>query len=197
MSIILDLPASLERERSAQAVRSHLSPDDRYAFERGQYKAEYHNRLVGDFDSKQQHALAKDNGRDRTERDAGIGMPLHSSVFIERLLKINPNLWFERSAYDAEKIGIYLQVPVSMDYLEGKRFLMGFHDGILPEFVLLKKPDGTGMTGILRQGWRTILARLLRMGVIDGLAQIEIMFGQPSCQSAYWACLTGKRSHIE
>lgn len=194
MSLLLDLPASLERDRQSQAVRSRLSPDDRYAFERGQYKAEHQERLVSDFDQKQQWALAKDNGRDRTDQDAGIGMPLHSSVFIRRLLQLNPSLWFERSHCDTEKIGIYLQVPVSLDYIEGKRFLMGFHDGILPEFVLLKQPDELGHTGILRQGWRTILARLLRMGVLGGLNQIEIVFGQPSCQSAYWACLTGKRS---
>lgn len=197
MGLILDLPASLERDRQSQAVRSRLSPDARYEFERGQYKAEFQQKAIADFDGRQQMALAKDNGRDRTNLDEGIGMPLHSSVFIQRLLKINPSLWFERSEADREKIGIYLQVPISLEYLEGKRFLMGFHDGILPEFVLLKKADGQGHTGILRQGWRTILARLLRMGVIDGLGQIEIMFGQPSCQSAYWAVLTGKRSQFE
>lgn len=194
--LILDLPASLERDRQVAAVRSRLAPDARYEFERGQYHAEHQSRLVSDFDQKQSWALATDNGRDRTEQDAGIGMPLHSSVLIRRLTSLNPSLWFERSNYDAAKIGIYLLVPISMTYLEGKRFLFGFHDGIMPEFVLLRKPDELGHTGILRQGWRTILARLIRERLI-GIGETDIIFGQPSCQSAYWACLTGKRSEIQ
>lgn len=192
---MLNLPASLERDRQSQAVRSRLSPDARYEFERGQYQATHQQELVSDFDTKQQLSLAKDNGRDRTEQDAGIGMPLHSSVLIRRLTALNPSLWFERSNYDQEKIGIYLLVPISMEYLEGKRFLFGFHDGIMPEFVLLKKADELGHTGILRQGWRTILARLIRERLI-GIGEVDIMFGQPSCDSAYWACLTGKRSSM-
>jgi len=67
----------------------------------------------------------------------------------------------------------------------------------MPEFVLLRKPgsDGEG-AGILRQGWRTVLARLIRERLIS-LPQVEVMFGEPSCQSAHWACLVGKRSSIE
>ena len=198
MSLILDVPTSVEFDRAVAASRSNskLSAMARYLNDRWGYKREHHRAVFADSEAKKKAAVAPDNGRDRTDADAGIGMPLHASVFIERLTKLNPSLWFERANADKEKIGIYLQVPISMIHPEGLQYLFAFHDGIMPEFVLLKKPDANGEgTGILRQGWRTVLARLVRLRMIS-LPAVEVMFGQPSCQSAHWAVLTGKRSAV-
>lgn len=190
MPLILDIPASVERERQRQAVRSHLSPEERYKFDRGGYKKEYQDALLDDAEAKKRAAVALDNGRSRTDKDQCIGMPLHSDVFIRRLTQLNSSLWFERANADHAKIGIYLQVPISMEYLEGKKFLFGFHEGVMPEFTLQKDPGQDGENvGILRQGWRTILMRLVRMRVIS-LAQVEVIFGPPSHDSMYWKVLT-------
>ena len=196
MSLILDIPNSVEHDRAVNAVRSTLSPDKRFSLDEFGYKRDFQHALFDDSEAKKKAAVAPDNGRDRTDVDSGIGMPIHSSIFIHRLTQLNPNLWFERSNADHDKIGIYLQVPVSLDYIEGKKFLFGFHDGIMPEFVLLRKPDEDGENvGILRQGWRTILARLIRLRLIS-LEKVEVMFGQPSCQSGYWAVLSGKHANL-
>lgn len=196
MALILDLPASLERERQTQSVRSRLSPEERYKFDKGGYKREFQHALFNDGEQKKKAAVAPDNGRDRTNRDAGIGMPLHSSVFIQRLTQLNPSLWFERSNADPDKIGIYLKIPISMIHPEGLQYLFAFHDGIMPEFVLLRDPGEDGENvGILRQGWRTVLARLIRQRLIP-ISAVEVMFGQPSCESGHWAVLTGKRSTV-
>lgn len=190
MTLILDIPASVERERQRNAVRSRLSPEERYKFDRGGYKKEYQDALLDDAEAKKRAAVAPDNGRSRTDKEQCIGMPLHSDVFIRRLTQLNSSLWFERANADHEKIGIYLQVPISMEYLEGKKFLFGFHDGVMPEFTLEKDPGPDGENvGILRQGWRTILMRLVRMRAIS-LTQVEVMFGPPSHDSMYWKVLT-------
>lgn len=195
MSLILDIPQSVERERAVNAVRSSLPADVRFTLDREGYKRDYQNALYSDSQAKKVHGRF-DGERDRTNQDAGIGMPIHSSVFIERLTKLNPSLWFWRSNADPDKIGIYMRVPETMIHPEGLQYLFAFHDGIMPEFVLLKNPGEDGENaGILRQGWRTILARLIRKRLI-GMAEVEVMFGQPSCQSGHWAVLTGKRSSI-
>lgn len=190
MPLILDVPASVERERQRNAVRSRLSPEERYKFDRGGYKTDFQNALFDDSEAKKRACVAADNGRSRTDKDQCIGMPLHSDVFMRRLTQLNPSLWFERANADHEKIGIYLQVPISMDYLEGKKFLFGFHDGVMPEFTLQKDPGPDGdNVGILRQGWRTILMRLVRMRMIS-LHEAEVIFGPPSHDSMYWKVLT-------
>ena len=60
--------------------------------------------------------------------------------------------------------------------------------------------DGTVFTGgckrILRQGYRTILQRLVRAGMIN-LTAAESLFGPPSYDSAHWALLTGRRPAID
>lgn len=195
MSLILDIPASVERDRQRQAVRSRLSPEERYKFDRGGYKTEFQNALFSDAEQKKV-AGRFDGDRDRTNQDSGIGMPIHSSVFIQRLTQLNPSLWFERANADQEKIGIYLQIPPTDVHPEGLKYLFAFHDGIMPEFVLLRNPGEDGeKAGILRQGWRTILARLIRLRLIS-LEKVEVMFGQPSCQSGHWAVLSGKRNSL-
>ena len=195
MSLILDIPASVERERNVNAVRSSLPPDVRFALDREGYKQEFQDALFNDSEQKKT-AGRFDGERDRTNQDAGIGMPIHSSVFIQRLTQLNPSLWFDRAKADPEKIGIYLQIPPSMVHPEGLQYLFAFHDGIMPEFVLLKNPGADGESaGILRQGWRTVLARLIRQRLVS-LEKVEVMFGQPSCQSGHWAVLSGKRNSL-
>lgn len=197
--ITLDVPSSLEsvKAKATAVAGSGVTPQERFVKDRSGYKREYQKKLYDDSQKNIVAAKAKDNGRPRDQLDACIGMSMHSDTFMRRLIQLNSSLWFEEANADKDKIGVYLLVPVSMTFIEGKQFLFGFHKGVMPEFTLQKHAGDDGENvGILRQGWRTILARLIRMRMIS-FEKVEVMFGQPSHQSAYWAVLTGKRSELE
>lgn len=211
MPILLDVPSSVESARIKNQVRagSPLPPEIRAITEREGYKKDYQNALVNDADAKARDSVRVDNGRPRTEWDASIGIPITAETFMRRLLQLNSSFWFERANADKEKIGIYRLVDKTETFPEGKQFLMGFHDGIMPEFFLEEKEDDRVMTiagetvtysggckRILRQGYRTIIQRLVRARMIN-LAAAETLFGPPSYDSAHWALLTGKRAHID
>lgn len=210
MPLILDVPSSVESALIKNQVRadSPLTATERHLKEKTGYKREYQKALATDANTKAADSVRVDNGRPRTELDASIGIPITAETFMRRLLQLNSSFWFERANADKEKIGIYRLVEVSDTFPEGKQFLMGFHDGIMPEFFLQEKEDDRVMTiggetevhyggckRILRQGYRTILQRLVRAGMIN-LTAAETLFGPPSYDSAYWALLTGRRSSI-
>ena len=210
MPIILDVPSSVESARTSNKVvaGSPLSSVERHTKDRAGYKREYQQALNADANKKAADSVRVDNGRPRTELDASIGIPITAETFMRRLLQLNSSFWFERANADKEKIGIYRLVETSETFPEGKQFLMGFHDGIMPEFFLQEKDEDRvmnvggqtevhygGCKRIIRQGYRTILQRLVRAGMIN-LTAAETLFGQPSYDSAYWALLVGKRSAI-
>lgn len=210
MPIILDVPSSVESAKASNRVMagSPLPPEIRAIKERSGYKKDYQKALVGDVRKKASDAIALDNGRPRTEYDRSIGCPITAETFMRRLLQLSSSFWFERANADKEKIGIYRLCEPCLNYPEGKEFICGFHDGIMPEFALLSKEDDrsminsdgetevfTGECKVLRQGYRSILQRLVRARIIS-LPQVETLFGPPSHDSAYWALLTGKRSSI-
>lgn len=208
--IILDVPSSVESAKACNKVMagSALSSLERHTKDRAGYKREYQKALSSDANQKAVDSVRTDNGRPRTELDASIGIPITAETFMRRLLQLNSSFWFERANADKEKIGIYRLVEVSDNFPEGKQFLMGFHDGIMPEFFMQEKDEDRVMTiggetevhyggckRIIRQGYRSILQRLVRHGYIN-LAATETLFGPPSYDSAYWALLTGRRSTI-
>ena len=209
--IILDVPSSVESAKASNRVMagSALSSVERHQKDRFGYKREYQQALSADANQKAADSVRVDNGRPRTELDASIGIPITADTFMRRLLQLNSSFWFERANADKEKIGIYRLVDVNETFPEGKQFLMGFHDGLMPEFFLQEKEDDRIMTiagetvtyaggckRIIRQGYRSILQRLVRAGMIN-LAAAETLFGPPSYDSAHWALLTGKRSSID
>lgn len=208
--IILDVPNSVESALITNQVRagSPLTAQERHLKEKTGYKRQYQKALAKDANEKAADSVRVDNGRPRDELDASIGIPITAETFMRRLLQLNSSFWFERANADKEKIGIYRLVEVSETFPEGKQFLMGFHDGIMPEFFLQEKEEDRVMTiagetevhyggckRIIRQGYRSILQRLIRAGYI-GLSATETLFGPPSYDSAYWALLTGRRSTI-
>lgn len=208
--ITLDIPSSVELAKASNKVMagSALSPAVRHSKDKAGYKREYQKALNSDANQKAADSVRVDNGRPRTEWDASIGIPITAETFMRRLLQLNSSFWFERANADREKIGIYRLCEPDTNYPEGKIFICGFHDGIMPEFFLEEKEDDRVMTiagetevhyggckRILRQGYRTILQRLVRAGFIN-LAAAEAIFGPPSYDSAHWALLTGRRSTI-
>jgi len=211
MSLItLDIPSSVESAKITNKIMagSPVTPDSRFQKDKAGYKREYQNALTADANKKAAESVRVDNGRPRTEWDASIGMPITAETFMRRLLQLNSSFWFERANADKEKIGIYRICEPDLNYPEGKVFICGFHDGVMPEFFLEEKEEDRvmaiggqtevhygGCKRILRQGYRTILQRLVRAGMIN-LAAAEAIFGPPSYDSAHWALLTGKRATI-
>ncbi len=212
MSLItLDVPSSVESARASNKVMagSPLPPEVRAIKDKAGYKQEYQTALAHDANKKAADSVRVDNGRPRTELDASIGIPITAATFMRRLLQLNSSFWFERANADKEKIGIYRLCEPDTNYPEGKVFICGFHDGIMPEFFLQETEEDRTMSiagetvvysggckRIIRQGYRTILQRLIRAGMIN-LSATEAIFGPPSYDSAHWALLTGKRSSID
>lgn len=209
--ITLDVPSSVDSALASNQVRagSPLTADKRHSRERGGYKRDYQTALSADANKKAKDSVRVDNGRPRDEMDASIGIPIMAETFMRRLLQLSDSFWFERANADKEKIGIYRLCEPDNNYPEGKVFICGFHDGLMPEFFLQEaEPDRTmviagevvtysgGCKRIIRQGWRSILQRLVRAGMIN-LTAAEAIFGPPSYESAHWAILTGRRNSID
>ena len=138
---------------------------------------------------------APDNGRSTTSLEQQLGRPLTSRQVIDRLKRMNPRLHFEPSLSDSTKMGIYLPVEGS------KRFICGMERGYMPEFsvrhaeeVEIPSPDLDGtkkkVNRIVREtrGWRTVLARLIRAGLVR-IPDCERNFNF-SHDSANWKGLT-------
>lgn len=137
---------------------------------------------------------APDGGRPVTSIEAQLGRPMTSQQVSQKLSRLNSNLHFERSLSDPTKMGIYLLG-------ETKRFICGMEFGFMPEFsvrhseqIEVPSPslDGTKekVDRIVREtrGWRTVLARLVRAGIIR-LAEAEKAFAF-SRDSKNWKELT-------
>lgn len=127
-------------------------------------------------------SVRKDAGTDTSNLLAQMGHPLESSEVQKRLKLCNPNLVFERSINFPELTGVYL-------LKDGiKKHICGMESGTMPEFSVLHKtkkkvanPDLLGIEKPTREvdwkyvdtfldetrGWRTVLLRLLKAGLIN------------------------------
>lgn len=136
-----------------------------------------------------------DGGHAVTSLEQQLGRPMTSQQVIQRLEKLNPYLHFEVSISDPTKMGIYRLSP------EGKRFICGMERGFMPEFsvrhgedIEMPSPDLDGTKKTVRRitretrGWRTVLARLVRAGLLR-VPDIERTFAF-SRDSKNWKELT-------
>jgi hypothetical protein len=127
-------------------------------------------------------SVAPDGDLDTTSLERQLGQPLSSAQIIQRLERCNPDLHFEPSFSDHTKMGIYL-IENRPDPVTGKppwkRFICGFERGFSPEFSVrhfkterVPDPDFRGNWQEIKtfdsetRGWRTVLARLIRSGLI-------------------------------
>ena len=203
--ILLDVPKSVDRDLTVNAVRSAaLSPQERFAKDREGFKRDYQHALLADANDKAAHSVAPDNGRPRTILEAQRGLVLDSSVITARLKSLNGEFVFQRAIADPALIGVYIKSQKPEHQPEGLAFTgVSFNHGPNPEFCVLRKKedrvdhDGTvhpgECCGIAFIGWRTALARLIRQRLISEV-QAEFIFGLPTNQSQFWATATGKRT---
>jgi hypothetical protein len=154
--------------------------------------------------------VKEDADWDTTNLLAQMGRPLTSVDVQGRLKKICPALYFERSLRSPENTGIYIDKDVRTPagaWEKQKTFLCGMESGIMPEFSVRHKtkkqvanPELFGKDTPTREidwlnvdtfaaetrGWRTVLVRLLHLGVIVR-ADVEKYFGWvPSRDSQKW-----------
>ena len=145
--------------------------------------------------AKAAETTAPDASFDVTNLLQQMGRPLTTQQVMERLGKINRNFYFEVSNACASRMGIYLITPMKDETTggirTGKRFLCGMENGYMPEFSVRHSemeefprmfPDvGTELVPVMKsetRGWRTILARLIKLRVIT-LTQAEKWFDLP------------------
>jgi hypothetical protein len=133
---------------------------------------------------KRMEATVPDDGGVSTSSVEQWGRPLHCSQVMQVLRRVNPALHFEESSWGI--MGIYHLRNVNGEQV--KRFICGMERGMMPEFsirhrITEKVPDPTVPGHWLdvpkfekeTRGWRTVLARLLRVGLIS-LPAIERAF---------------------
>ena len=137
---------------------------------------EKHRQAAAEALAKHHEAVAgTDAGFLTTDMAAQLGRPLTRKVLIERLLKMNPNLIFERSI-NCPDIGAVYAADPNANLLDrrkrnrGRRHIVGMEwTGLSPEFTIRNvEKDNFGnlrMVGQIR-GWRTILARLIHERLI-------------------------------
>lgn len=134
---------------------------------------------------------------DTSDSGAQMGRPLPASTIQRWLTYCNPSLVFEVSKSDRSKTGIY--------HIEGgeKRFVCGMESGVSPEFSIRHMkdkqiPDPNNPLEWLTiktfyretRGWRTILARLLREGLITEPALEKYFQVSRGRSSEKWQTLT-------
>ena len=158
-----------------------LSPDVRNAIDGFWRKKDTQKTIMEGVNSKIEEAKAPDNGRDRT---VAQGRFIGGDEFIRKLRILAPGLVCERSINAPERFGIY-KINHSAD--RGMEYLgvSGEYDP-MPEFDVIGFRDEEKLQPyILRRGWRTILARLIRLKAV-GSGRVERVFGLPSVDSERW-----------
>lgn len=87
--------------------------------------------------------------------EARMGKPMSHSDLFRRVSKCNPRITMEDSLNDPLVAGFYLTTR------EGKKYLVAFDKGYLPEFSIVVT-DNADLPIKERRGWRTVLLRLLK-----------------------------------
>lgn len=184
MMISLLLPEAKEDKGRVTAGLPGLSPETRVVTgyrERQRFK---NQQNIADAQAKRNNALGPDGNRDRTKERPDY--QLSPAQLMKRLIKLNPNLYFERSLAAPKNMGVYLLDPAIEG---GKRFIVGMQaDDAMPEYSVLNK-DGAYEE---KRGWRTVLYRLIKERLVTP-TQAEVMFGL-NTESRNWAILTGRRN---
>ena len=151
-----------------------------------------------------------DAGRDVSNVLAQMGRPLTSAEVQRRLNLCNPQIIFERCIRYPELTGVYIektQRTAAGGWEKVKKHLFGMESGIMPEFSVLHKTkkavpkkeifgkekpsrdigwDYVDTFYAETRGWRTVLIRLLRAGLITEW-HVEKHFGlMPSKESSKW-----------
>lgn len=179
--------APSDREKVSAGIPS-LSPQKRRDITDYHLKQVYQRALQSEYTRKEQDATASDGAIDDvTDAEQVVGIPLVGPRIIGRLKKLNHNLWFERSNADQTKTGIYVLRSDLKGGME-KQFICGMETELNPEFSV-RVVDNEGKAKGIVSGWRRILMKLIRCGLITESGAFAL-FGPPSRDSENWARFT-------
>jgi hypothetical protein len=185
MALALEHAAG-DRERVTAGLPS-LSSQKRRDITEQQLKHIYQKACQGEYNRNEANALASDGAIDDvTDWEQTVGIPLVGARIINRLRKLNSNLWFEPSNADHTKTGVYVLKNVMG--VSVKQYICGMETDLNPEFSVRITDDEGRAKGIIG-GWRRVLMRLIRDRIISKYAA-ETMFGPPSRGSENWARFT-------
>lgn len=179
--------SALHRVKAPAVFDSELQ--NRHAKRKQRDEAVARSRAAyGQAESKRKAAMSPDGGRAMDNAGAQVGLPLHSDIIMRRLIKLNPNLWFEVSHANDKQYGIYL---LDSGTEGGRRFICGMPRGLVREFVTGRADAETGelLGTTVVPGWRNVLSRLIR-GRYVAEPKAMVLFGPPTHASERWKTLT-------
>jgi len=105
------------------------------------------------------------------DQAARMGTPMHHNELIRKVTALNASVWAEDSLTNPTTvIGFYTKLPDG-----SKKYLGSFEKGFLPEFSYVLV-DAADLPIKEKRGWRTVLLRLLKQGVLSW-GQIKAAFG--------------------
>lgn len=138
------------------------------------------NKAAKDAEVKQAATRAADAASGDTRPLDDTGMSLHSDLIIARLTRLTSRLVVRPGNYGTICFFVLdARVPDS-----GLRMIAAIERGINTEFAKkLLNEDGTLKRVI--PGWRRLLARLIREGILTE-TQVSLTFGMPTRTSAAW-----------
>ena len=193
-------------------IRDSVSQERWAAGESSEQKLARAQRLLAEEIESNTVTVRDDAGFDTSNILAQMGRPMTCQEVIDKLKKCSNRLYFERSKSDPTKWGVYVLDPKGSVHVNDRGEVLclihvcGMEAGIMPEFSIIHKtvkrvpdPDAIGAnTGRElkwkeietfadeTRGWRTVLLRLLRSGIVNQL-DIETHFGWvPSRDSQKW-----------
>jgi hypothetical protein len=146
--------------------------------------------LLGDKHVKDAEAVAKLKEDNKTataklripnqdlleDRAAALGIPLHPSVLISRLQKLDPKIIVEQGGVRNAVAVRYPRISPETGEME-KSYVTGFYvDNPLPEFSCVVV-DNRGLPWREIRGWRSVLIALIRQNIVTE-GQCDLIFGK-------------------
>lgn len=114
------------------------------------------------------------------------GIWIHSSELIYRVQKLNPRIFVEQQINYPDEWGFYA------DVLGKQTYVSGFSKHWMREFSAIQVDERNLQLGDELRGWRTVLLRLLTLGVLEWRSVLRT-FGDSEGVNAYrWKIYTQK-----
>lgn len=117
------------------------------------------------------------------------GQWMHSSELIYKVQKLNPLVFVEQQINYPDEWGFYTGV------LGKKKYVSGFTKGWLREFSAIEVDARNLQTGDELRGWRTVLLRLLSLGVIQWKETHKVFGDSEGINSIRWQQYTMMYRH--
>jgi hypothetical protein len=117
------------------------------------------------------HAVQKqrwENQEDYENTVARLGTPMHHSDLLYKIRRLVPNLYITEGRIIGD-LAVFQTYPCPQPDLEGRdfRYLFYIPTGVLPEFSQYEFDERDVPIRESKRGWRTVLLRLIKMGLLS------------------------------